>query len=161
MSSKNLTIKFYDVSPELCEVIKNFFRQIGGVIETDETDDKSKRKIEAIDIEYAIAQYLIDLGVPAHVQGYIILKKIITHVIKNPTAIYNLTSQLYPTIAEDCATTPSKIDRAIRHAINIAWTRGNPEYLKKVFRYTDKPTNAEFIATLADKVKLSLKLKFK
>lgn len=99
---------------------------------------------------------------PAHIKGYQYIRDAITMVIEDMDAINSITKILYPTVAKHYNTTPSRVERAIRHAIEVAWDRGNPDVLNDLFGYTilsskGKPTNSEFIAMIADKIRLEMK----
>ena len=102
-----------------------------------------------------------EIGIPAHIMGYQYLRYSIIYVAEeDPEAISMVTKVLYPTVAKKYGTTASRVERAIRHAIEVAWQRGNAEVFKKYFGYTihqDKknPTNSEFIATLVDYIKFN------
>lgn len=121
------------------------------------TVTKSKR-----DLETNITMYIQQLGVPAHIKGYQYIRDAITMVIDDMDTINSITKLLYPTVAKHYNTTASRVERAIRHAIEVAWDRGNPEILNEFFGYTilgskGKPTNSEFIALIADKIRLDMK----
>jgi len=110
-------------------------------------------------IEEKITNIFITVGIPAHIKGYQFLREAILMAIDNPEIINSITKQLYPTIASKFDTTSSKVERAIRHAIEVAWNRGKIENINSVFGlkvYTsqEKPTNGEFIALVADKMLL-------
>jgi two-component system response regulator (stage 0 sporulation protein A) len=101
--------------------------------------------------------------VPAHIKGYHYLREAIILSIKNSEIINSVTKLLYPTVAKKYATTPSRVERAIRHAIEVAWDRGDIDVLNGYFGYTiqverGKPTNSEFIAMISDKMRLKLKI---
>lgn len=113
--------------------------------------------------EKIIADRLKFAGVPASLLGYEYLKVAISKVLDNPQLIHNVTTQLYPMVAEECGTTSSKLERAIRHAIEVGFERGNTEYLQRLFGYTTsvmkgKATNSEFIATMAEDIRLDEKV---
>ena len=102
------------------------------------------------------------IGVPAHIKGYQYLRHAIILSIENPEMISSVTKVLYPAIAKKFSTTASRVERAIRHAIEVAWDRGDVDVLASYFGYTiqssrGKPTNSEFIAMIADKLRLNLK----
>ena len=103
-----------------------------------------------------------EIGVPAHVKGYQYLREAILIAVDDMDVINAITKVLYPQVAKTFSTTPSRVERAIRHAIELAWDRGDLETLQKFFGYTvsntkGKPTNSEFIALIADKLQLQLK----
>ncbi len=114
------------------------------------------------DIEVIISDMMRQIGVPAHIKGYRYLRTSIRLCIENPEMLSAVTKILYPTVAKEYKTTSSRVERAIRHAIEVAWDRGDVDVLSSYFGYTvnaqrGKPTNSEFIAMLADKIKLTLK----
>ncbi len=111
------------------------------------------------DLEQDVTDMIHDIGVPAHIKGYQYLREAIMMSVKDQNMINSITKVLYPTIAKTYQTTPSRVERAIRHAIEVAWSRGKMETLETFFGYTvnigkGKPTNSEFIALLADKIRL-------
>ncbi len=123
---------------------------------------KSGKKENGVDLETSITMYIQQLGVPAHIKGYQYIRDAITLVIEDMETINSITKLLYPTVAKHYSTTPSRVERAIRHAIEVAWDRGNPDVLNELFGYTilgskGKPTNSEFIALIADKIRLDMK----
>ncbi len=105
---------------------------------------------------------LHQIGVPAHIKGYHYLRDSILMSIENPEIINAVTKQLYPAVAKKYETTSSRVERAIRHAIEVAWDRGDVDILNSYFGYTihtsrGKPTNSEFIAMISDKLRLEMK----
>ncbi|WP_129724497.1 sporulation transcription factor Spo0A [Xylanivirga thermophila] len=110
-------------------------------------------------IEEKITDIFLIIGIPAHIKGYHFLREAVKMVAENNEIINHITKELYPGIAERYNTTPSKVERAIRHAIDVAWSRGKVENINQIFGYTvyqrnEKPTNGEFIALLADKLSM-------
>ena len=108
-------------------------------------------------IEEKITNIFITVGIPAHIKGYQFLREAIKLAIANPEIINSITKKFYPTIAEKYSTSASKVERAIRHAIEVAWNRGKIENINnlfgiKVYSSNEKPTNGEFIALVADKM---------
>ncbi len=115
----------------------------------------NKRKSTTLDEK--ISEIFISIGIPPHIKGYAFLREGIKMTIEHPPVINSVTKELYPTIAKKFATTPSKVERAIRHAIEVAWNRGRIDAINAVFGTrlylgTEKPTNSEFIALVADKL---------
>lgn len=113
-------------------------------------------------IEEQITNIIKELGIPAHVKGYFYVREAITMVVNNTELINAVTKELYPNIAKKYNTTGSRVERAIRHSIEVAWTRGNSNFINKLFGYNinlknGKPTNSEFIATISDKLRLNSK----
>ena len=110
-------------------------------------------------VDERISTMFITMGIPAHIKGYTFLREAVKMVIGNPDIINRITKELYPGIARTYDTSASKVERAIRHAIEVAWTRGKIENINDIFGYNvytrnDKPTNGEFIALIADKLML-------
>ncbi len=111
------------------------------------------------DLKKDVTDLLHEMGVPAHIKGYQYLREAILMSVGEPGILDSITKLLYPDIAKQYQTTPSRVERAIRHAIEVAWNRGRTETLYSVFGYTvntskGRPTNSEFIALIADKVGL-------
>ena len=109
-----------------------------------------------VDLETEITNIIHEIGVPAHIKGYMYLREAITMVVNDMELLSAVTKELYPSIAKKYNTTASRVERAIRHAIEVAWGRGQIEAINKLFGYTihnekGKPTNSEFIAIIADK----------
>jgi two-component system, response regulator, stage 0 sporulation protein A len=114
-------------------------------------------------LDASITNIIHEVGVPAHIKGYQYLRDAITMVYNNIELLSAVTKTLYPAIAEKYRTTPSRVERAIRHAIEVAWTRGNIDSISHLFGYTvniskAKPTNSEFIAMVADKLRIEHKV---
>ena len=110
-------------------------------------------------VDEKISTMFITMGIPAHIKGYTFLREAVKMVMENPDVINRITKELYPGIAKTYQTSASKVERAIRHAIEVAWTRGKIENINDIFGYSvysrnDKPTNGEFIALIADKLLL-------
>lgn len=110
-------------------------------------------------LDERISNIFVSVGIPAHIKGYQFLREGIKLAVDNPAIINSITKHLYPTIAQRFETTASKVERAIRHAIEVAWNRGRIENINslfgvKVYSSSEKPTNGEFIALLADKMLL-------
>ena len=116
-----------------------------------------------MDLETEITNIIHEIGVPAHIKGYMYLREAITMVVNDMELLSAVTKELYPSIAKKYNTTASRVERAIRHAIEVAWDRGQIEAINKLFGYTihndkGKPTNSEFIAIIADKLRLKNKV---
>lgn len=114
------------------------------------------------DLEILVTDIIHQIGVPAHIKGYHYLRDSIILSIQEPDIINSVTKRLYPSVAKKNATTPSRVERAIRHAIEVAWDRGDVDVLNSYFGYTihngrGKPTNSEFIAMISDKLRLKLR----
>ena len=124
------------------------------------SEPKSKAPV---DLETEITNIIHEIGVPAHIKGYMYLREAITMVVNDMELLSAVTKELYPSIAKKYNTTASRVERAIRHAIEVAWGRGQIEAINKLFGYTvhndkGKPTNSEFIAIIADKLRLKNKV---
>ena len=124
------------------------------------SEPKSKAPV---DLETEITNIIHEIGVPAHIKGYMYLREAITMVVNDMELLCAVTKELYPSIAKKYNTTASRVERAIRHAIEVAWGRGQIEAINKLFGYTvhndkGKPTNSEFIAIIADKLRLKNKV---
>ena len=114
------------------------------------------------DLEVVVSRIMHQIGVPAHIRGYQYLREAIILSVNNSEMISSVTKILYPTVAKTFKTTPSRVERAIRHAIEVAWDRGDVDVLSSYFGYTIqnercKPTNSEFIAMISDNLKLQMK----
>ena len=121
-----------------------------------------ENKKDESNLEALVTNVIHEVGVPAHIKGYQYLREAIMMVVNDIDIINQITKQLYPEIADKYHTTPSRVERAIRHAIEVAWGRGQAETVESIFGYTvsaakGKPTNSEFIAMIADKLRLELK----
>jgi two-component system response regulator (stage 0 sporulation protein A) len=119
-------------------------------------------KQAASDMEKTVTTMIHEIGVPAHIKGYTYLREAILLVLKDTDLINSITKQLYPTVAKKHNTSSSRVERAIRHAIEVAWDRGDTETLNGLFGFTinqnkGKPTNSEFIAMISDKLRLEMK----
>ena len=116
-------------------------------------------RIKNKSLEEKITNIFITVGIPAHIKGYQFLREAIKMAIDNPDVINSITKRLYPEVARRFDTSPSKVERAIRHAIEVAWNRGKIENINslfgvRVYSHNEKPTNGEFIALVADKMLL-------
>lgn len=112
-----------------------------------------------LELEREITNVILEIGIPAHVKGYHYVRSAILMAIQAPESVNSITKVTYPTVAKKFNTTPSRVERAIRHAIEVAWDRGNIEVLNRIFGYSvserkGKPTNSEFIALIADFLRL-------
>ena len=121
-----------------------------------------RRKGAEPDIETMVTNVIHEIGVPAHIKGYQYLREAIIIAVGDMEVINAITKVLYPQVAKTFSTTPSRVERAIRHAIEVAWDRGDLDTLQRFFGYTvsntkGKPTNSEFIALIADRLQLQLR----
>ena len=135
---------------------------VGAIYETKGKYVISNNPSRSSDIEVEVTNIIHDVGVPAHIKGHQYLRDAIVLSMKDNEMLNGITKVLYPAVAEKYHTTPSRVERAIRHAIEVAWGRGKIDTLQNVFGYTinmgkGKPTNSEFIAMIADKLRLEMK----
>ncbi len=147
------------VTPEiLCERISKIAAARGRAV----TEPTAEGSFSG-ELEREVTDCILELGIPAHIKGYYYIRTAIIMAMENPELLHAVTKILYPSIAKKFQTTPSRVERAIRHAIEVSWERGDIEKLQAVFGYTvsvskGKPTNSEFIALLADKLRLKHKI---
>ena len=125
-------------------------------------DGGQKNQDSEYQLEVIVTNIIHEIGVPAHIKGYQYLRDSIIMSVSDMDILNSITKQLYPTIAKMHQTTPSRVERAIRHAIEVAWNRGKMDTIHDLFGYTiqsgkGKPTNSEFIALIADKIRLEYK----
>ena len=123
------------------------------------TNKETKEEKSNTSLQISITKLLHELGMPSHIKGYIYIREGITLLYENPKLIGGITKELYPDIASKFNTTTSRVERAIRHAIELSWNRGDIDLMEEIFGHSvdidrAKPTNSEFIATIADKLKL-------
>jgi len=153
-------LKPYDIN-NLCDHIQTICRNRNQQPPTMYTTPTIEEK--NIDIEAQVTKIIHQIGVPAHIKGYQYLRTAILLTIKDSDIINSVTKVLYPSVAKKYSTTTSRVERAIRHAIEVAWDRGDVDTLNSYFGYTiqnsrGKPTNSEFIAMIADNLRLKYKL---
>ena len=128
------------------------------------TEKKEQTQEVIHDLEKDVTDMIHEIGVPAHIKGYQYLRDAIMLAVKDSKMLSGITKLLYPTIAKEHKTTPSRVERAIRHAIEVAWSRGKMDTLEEWFGYTvsarkGKPTNSEFIALVADRIRINYKMR--
>lgn len=150
----SLGAKYYCIKPFDPETLKERLNDISQPKSSNNTIFNAKNNNH---IEEKITNIFITVGIPAHIKGYQFLREAIKLAIANPEIINSITKKLYPTIAQKYDTSSSKVERAIRHAIEVAWNRGKIENINnlfgiKVYSSNEKPTNGEFIALVADKM---------
>ncbi|MBB6635512.1 sporulation transcription factor Spo0A [Cohnella thailandensis] len=169
-----LGASYYILKPFDMDVLANRIRQLAGAaVSTPAISASSSSTItrsativpigKPKNLDANITSIIHEIGVPAHIKGYQYLREAITMVYNNIEILGAITKTLYPAIAEKFKTTPSRVERAIRHAIEVAWTRGNIDSISHLFGYTiniakSKPTNSEFIAMVADKLRIEHKV---
>ncbi|NJP37625.1 sporulation transcription factor Spo0A [Alkalicoccus luteus] len=154
-----LGASYYVLKPFDMDILVEKVREIatgsaGAVYEPNVATDNRPMNLDA-----SITSIIHEIGVPAHIKGYMYLREAITMVYEDIDLLGSVTKVLYPEIADKFNTTSSRVERAIRHAIEVAWNRGNIESISKMFGYTvntakSKPTNSEFIAMVADKLRV-------
>ena len=169
---------YYVVKPFDMDVFTKRIRDMFSTVDVQESGNRLAQKSSIIvsretsmpisnnepeDLETEITSIIHEIGVPAHIKGYMYLREAITMVVNDMELLSAVTKELYPSIAKKYNTTASRVERAIRHAIEVAWGRGQVEAINKLFGYTintekGKPTNSEFIAIIADKLRLKNKV---
>lgn len=155
----SLGVDYYILKPCNLDILINRIRQLAANAPVTRSSVSSRGR----NIDLEITSIIHQLGVPAHIKGYLYLREAILMVVNDIELLGAVTKELYPLIAEKFDTTPSRVERAIRHAIEVAWGRGNVETINNLFGYTidldrGKPTNSEFIAMIADKLRLGSKV---
>lgn len=161
----NLGADYYIVKPFEFNMLMRRIRQVLEVVSIENTaqdihnEDNFIQGFSNITLESKITNIIHEIGIPAHIKGYIYLREAIALVVDNVELLSAVTKQLYPKIALEFNTTPSRVERAIRHAIEVAWNRGQRTNMNKLFGQNErhiekKPTNSEFVAVIADKIRL-------
>ena len=158
----DMGVKYYMAKPlnyelletRMLEILENNNLKTELVVENKKMENFAVRNKQ---LDSKITHIFITVGIPAHIKGYQFLREAIKMAIDNPEIINSITKKLYPSIAERFETSASKVERAIRHAIEVAWNRGKIENINtlfgvKVYSNNEKPTNGEFIALVADKM---------
>ena len=123
--------------------------------------EKNNKNIDfyTSNLQVSITKMLHELGIPSHIKGYQYIREAVNIIFENPSVIGGITKELYPQLAHKFNTTTSRVERAIRHAIEVSWNRGNLDFMEEIFGYSvdidkAKPTNSEFMVTIADKLRL-------
>jgi two-component system response regulator (stage 0 sporulation protein A) len=166
----SLGAQYYILKPFDMENLLSRIRQIR-ILDTRYNDNttqrsmrsESRKEISMDRILEEVTEIMHEVGVPAHIKGYQYLRESIIMVIQDMDTLNSITKKLYPTVAQKYKTTASRVERAIRNAIEIAWSRGQIESIDSIFGYTinigkGKPTNSEFIAIIADRLRLDIKV---
>ncbi|MDD4493383.1 MAG: sporulation transcription factor Spo0A [Eubacteriales bacterium] len=165
----SLGAEYYVIKPFDMEILLNRIMQLKDIKSSPVIRPESRKNSVPLrttstkkNLELEVTALMHEIGVPAHIKGYQYLRNSIMMVVKDIDLINSVTKQLYPTIATQFNTTSSRVERAIRHAIEVAWGRGQVEAIDQLFGYTinngkGKPTNSEFIAMIADKLRLEMK----
>lgn len=161
----NLGAEYYLLKPQANDQIAETIRELapGNVVKPVATVVQKPAEKE-VNIEAIVTKFMHELGLPAHIKGYQYIRTAIMMVIDDMDLLNYITKQLYPDIAKKYNSTASRVERAIRHSIEVAWTRGRPETMNEIFGYTidngkGKPTNSEFIAMVADRIRLQTQTK--
>ena len=146
---------YYIAKPYKSEILKNRLIELSGGKTADETLQGIEKRKNTLDER--ISKIFISVGIPPHIKGYSYLREGVKMAVETPDIINNITKKLYPKIGEKYQTSASKVERAIRHGIEVAWNRGRIDAINAIFGTriylgTDKPTNSEFIALVADKL---------
>ena len=159
-----LGASYYILKPFDMEILAERIRQLAQVdFPVDEELNRQYRE-ESRDLQQEVTEIIHEIGIPAHIKGYMYLREAILMVVEEVELLGMITKALYPKVAERYDTTPSRVERAIRHAIEVAWSRNNIEIIKNFFGYTisierGKPTNSEFIALVADRLRMTYRKK--
>ena len=157
-AAANLGVRYLMLKPcDMTALVERLEEIRGG-----ESQRQPAVRHSATNIESMVTSIIHEIGVPAHIKGYQYLREAIIIAVNDMDVINAITKVLYPQVAKTFQTTPSRVERAIRHAIEVAWDRGDLDTLQRFFGYTvsntkGKPTNSEFIALIADKLQLQLK----
>ena len=151
---------YYVLKPFNMDVLVSRIRQLAGSITSQRRVVAQAIKARPVDVE--VTNIIREMGIPAHIKGYQYLRDAIIMIIAEIELLGAVTKVLYPMIAEKHQTTPSRVERAIRHAIEVAWSRGNSDMINRLFGYTvklekSKPTNSEFMAMIADKLRMEMR----
>ena len=158
-AAANLGVRYLMLKPCDMQALVERLQEVRGGENTRKT---AAHRPDKTDIETMVTGIIHEIGVPAHIKGYQYLREAIIIAVNDMDVINAITKVLYPQVAKTFQTTPSRVERAIRHAIEVAWDRGDLDTLQRFFGYTvsntkGKPTNSEFIALIADKLQLQLK----
>ncbi|MCD5323504.1 MULTISPECIES: sporulation transcription factor Spo0A [Pontibacillus] len=158
----DLGASYFILKPFDLDNLRDHIRQVYGLAPNFESSSRSMRERKPekkLNLDASITNIIHEIGVPAHIKGYMYLREAISMVYNDIELLGSITKVLYPDIAKKYNTTASRVERAIRHAIEVAWSRGNIDSISSLFGYTvsmtkAKPTNSEFIAMVADKLRL-------
>ena len=153
----SLGVSYFMIKPIQLPSLERRITDILGLSESVPIPEQNFKNMRSKVIDEKISNVFITVGIPAHIKGYQFLREAIKLAIDKPEIINSITKRLYPSIADKFDTSSSKVERAIRHAIEVAWNRGKIENINnlfgiKVYNQNEKPTNGEFIALVADKI---------
>lgn len=154
--------EYFLLKPQSEDAIYDTIRNFGNKNKRTSFEVVEMEEKKSYDLESLVTEFIHELGVPAHIKGYQYVRSAIMMVVEDMELLNYITKQLYPEIAKKYSTTSSRVERAIRHSIEVAWSRGRPETMNRIFGYTidngkGKPTNSEFIAMVADRIRLQVK----
>lgn len=154
--------EYFLLKPQTCDAIADTIRSLQSSGTTEPVPVPVAAAEKTTDLETVVTDFMHELGLPAHIKGYQYIRTAIMMVVNDMDLLNYITKQLYPDIAKKYGSTSSRVERAIRHSIEVAWTRGRPETMNNIFGYTidtgkGKPTNSEFIAMVADRIRLQTK----
>ena len=161
----NKGANYYIMKPFNNEMLLNRIKSVRKMFRNNEKkseDTKTENEVRGENLENRVTNMLHEIGIPAHIKGYHYLRDAIIMAVEDMDVLNAITKILYPTVAKKYQTTSSRVERAIRHAIEVAWSRGKLDTLDELFGYTvstgkGKPTNSEFIALIADTIQLEYK----
>ncbi|MCY0877696.1 MAG: sporulation transcription factor Spo0A [Firmicutes bacterium] len=156
---------YYILKPFNLKVLAARIKQLAGAPSPERKTSLPSGKLALVPVKHLdveVTNMIHEIGIPAHIKGYLYLREAILMVINRVDLLSGVTKELYPAIAQKYKTTPSRVERAIRHAIEVAWSRGNVDVINGIFGHTvnrdrGKPTNSEFIAMVADKLRMQMK----
>lgn len=157
--ASELNVRYFMAKPCMADTVAE---RMGEILRAESDSKNPRKRREAVNLEAMVTSVIHEIGVPAHIKGYQYLREAIKIAVNDMDVINAITKVLYPQVAKTFSTTPSRVERAIRHAIEVAWDRGDLEVLQSFFGYTvsnskGKPTNSEFIALIADRLQLQLR----
>ncbi len=147
-------VSYYVLKPFDLNILEKRIKDI-----TNKKEENEDIDFYASNLNVSITKMLHELGIPSHIKGYGYIREAVSIIFKNPEIIGGITKELYPELASKFNTTVSRVERAIRHAIEVSWNRGNLDFMEELFGYSvdidkAKPTNSEFMVTIADKLRL-------
>ena len=156
-----LGVDYYLLKPFNLDMLTKRIKQMAGDPERTVSHQATSipQVFESRPIDVEVTQVIREIGIPAHIKGYQYLREAITMLVADINFLGAVTKELYPTVAQKFSTTPSRVERAIRHSIEVAWNRGNMDMINQLFGCTvnmdkGKPTNSEFMAMIADKLRM-------
>ncbi|OCL26983.1 sporulation transcription factor Spo0A [Orenia metallireducens] len=163
----NLGADYYILKPFDLEKLSNRIKQVTSKVATGSRGYKLSTQVNNLNntknVEERITDIMHQIGIPAHIKGYLYLRKAISMVVDEVELLGAVTKELYPLVAKEFNTTASRVERAIRHAIEVTWERGNTNAINRIFGHSvttasGKPTNSQFIAKVADKLRIELRV---